>query len=300
MSNPAETTYMASYPKRNDITGAPNQVFKFDNFLTHLIGGIKAAIAAIGTINPGSLCLQYLYDPQIYYNLSGEPIAFIGNSSNKKGKFSIIKINVKSIRAFAYIKDKATWDTNLTRGDDIPKEFLTNIIWKDLDKPLIVGNLIPNFVITYFGQDVPYGDINNDKIMAKLSCLGSGYELWANMAMGALKYINDILSIIDEIKEPDKIKQYLNPTRDDKSLQLAMANGLFGAMTHVQSDNYPVAACVLKEFFQLSPQMPTPPFPSFPSGNVMLQLPSKVDKEPEAKKGIIKLMVFHIHGDINI
>jgi hypothetical protein len=61
-----------------------------------------------GTINPGSLCIQYLFAPQIHYDLSGTPIAFIGNSSNKKGEFSMIKINVESIRAFVYIKDKAT------------------------------------------------------------------------------------------------------------------------------------------------------------------------------------------------
>ncbi len=88
MNIPTETTYMTSFPKRNDITGALDQVFKFDNFLDCLTGGIRAnTIAAIGTINPGSLCLQYLFAPQIHYNLSGEPIAFIGNSSNKKGEF---------------------------------------------------------------------------------------------------------------------------------------------------------------------------------------------------------------------
>ena len=123
-------------------------------------------------------------------------------------------------------------------------------------------------------EDVPYGDISNDEFMAKLTCLGSGYELWANMAMGAVTYIDDIISAIDEIEEPKKIKQYLNPTRDVKSLQLAMANGPFGAMTHVQSNNYPVAARVLKNFFQFSLQIVAPPFSSFPSGNVMLQLNS--------------------------
>jgi hypothetical protein len=68
--------------------------------LERLIGGIKAnTISAIGTINPGSLCTQYLYAPQIRFNLAGKPIAFIGNSSNKMGKFSLIKI-VASIRFF--------------------------------------------------------------------------------------------------------------------------------------------------------------------------------------------------------
>ncbi len=32
----------------------------------------------------------------------------------------------------------------------------------------------------------------------------------------------------------------------------------------------------------------------------MLHLPAEADKESEAKKGIIKLMLFHIRGDINI
>ena len=32
----------------------------------------------------------------------------------------------------------------------------------------------------------------------------------------------------------------------------------------------------------------------------MLHLPAKVDKEYEAKKGIVRLMLLHIHGNINI
>jgi hypothetical protein len=122
--------------------GAPDQVFKFDNFLDCLMGGIRAnMIAAIGTINPGSLCLQYFFAPQIHYNLSSGPITFIGNSSNKKDEFSMIKIKVKSIRAFAYIKDKATWTTDLIHGDDIPADKLINTDWKDFKDP-IVGTLI--------------------------------------------------------------------------------------------------------------------------------------------------------------
>jgi hypothetical protein len=80
MSVTANTNYMASFPKRPDITGAPDQVFQFKNFLERLIRGIKAnTISAIGTINPGSLCTQYLYAPQIHFNLARKPIAFIGN-----------------------------------------------------------------------------------------------------------------------------------------------------------------------------------------------------------------------------
>ncbi len=111
MSITANTTYMASFPKRPNIMGAPNQVFKFNNFLDRLIGGIKAnTISAIETINPGSVCTQFLYAPQIHFNLASNPIAFIGISSNKMGEFSLIKIDVTSICLFPYIKDKATMD----------------------------------------------------------------------------------------------------------------------------------------------------------------------------------------------
>ncbi len=76
----------------------------------------------------------------------------------------------------------------------------------------------------------------------------------------------------------------LDPTRDAKSLPLATSNSPFGAMTLVQLDNYPVAAHVIKDLFQLSLQAVAVSLASFAPGNVMLHLPAKVDKESEAKK----------------
>jgi hypothetical protein len=65
-------------------------------------------------------------------------------------------------------------------------------------------------------------------------------------------------------------------------------------------DIYPVAARVIKDLFQLSPQAVTPTLASYTPGNVTLHLPAEADKESEAKKGIIKLMLLHIHGNIDI
>jgi hypothetical protein len=179
MSVTANTTFTAFSPKRPDITGAPNQVFKFDNFLDCLIGGIKAnTMSAIGTINPGSLCTQFLYAPQIHFNLAGNSVAFIGNSSNKKGKFSLIKIDVTSFCLFPYIKDKANMDANLTHGDDMPAHWISETDWKDFKDP-IVGTLIPNFFITYFGKGLPHSNISDNEIMVKLFhwALDTNYEL---------------------------------------------------------------------------------------------------------------------------
>jgi hypothetical protein len=119
--------------------------------------GIKAnTISAIETINPGSLSTQLLYAPQIHFNLAGNPIAFIGNLSNKLIEFSLIKIDVTSIPLFPYIKDKATMDANLNHGDDMLVDLLSKTNWNDFKEP-IVGTLIPNFFITSFGQVLPHG-----------------------------------------------------------------------------------------------------------------------------------------------
>jgi hypothetical protein len=300
MSVTANTTYTASFPKRPNITGAPNQVFQFNNFLERLIGGIKAnTISAIGTINPGSLCAQYLYAPQIHFNLAGKPIAFIVNSSNKMGEFSLIKTEVTSIHLFLYIKDKATVDVSLNHGDDLPKELLSGTDWNDFEES-IVGTLIPNFFITYFGQDLHHGDISDNEIKAKLVCLGTGYELWTSTAKNVVEKLDNILSVMEEIKTLESIKKHFDPNWDAKSLPLATSNGSFGAMTLVQLDDYPVAAHVIKDLFQLSPQAIAPTLASYAPSNVMLHLPAKANKESEAKKGIVKLMLFHILGNINI
>jgi hypothetical protein len=286
MSVTANTTYTASFPKRPNITGDPDQVFKFDNILDRLIGGIKAnTISDIGTTNPGSLCTQYLYAPQIHFSLAGKPIAFIGNPSKKMGEFSLIKIDVTSIRLFPYIKDKMTMDDSLNHGDDLPMELLSKTDWNDFKEP-IVGTLIPNFFITYFGQVLPHGNISDDKIKAKLVCLGTGYELWANTANDAVEKLDNILSVMDEIKTPGFIKKYFNQNWDAKSLPLATSNSPFGAMTLVQLDYYPVAARVIKDLFQLSPQAVAPTLASCAPGNVMLHLPAEADKESEAKKAL--------------
>jgi hypothetical protein len=232
-------------------------------------------------------------------NLAGDPIAFNGNLSNKMGEFILIKIDFTSICQIPYIKDKATMGANLNHGDDMPTDSLIKTDWKDFKEP-IVGTLIPNFFITYFRQVLSHGNISDDEIKAKLFCLGTGYKLWANTANDAVKKLVDILRVMEEIRTPTSIKKYFDTTQDAKSPPFAMSNGPFGAMTLVQLDNYPDAAHVIKDLFQLSPQAVAPSLASFAPGNVMLHLPAEVDKESDTKKGIVKLMLLHIHGNVDI
>jgi hypothetical protein len=190
-------------------------------------------------------------------------------------------------------------DISLNHGDDLPKGLLSETDWNDFKEP-IIGTLIPNFFITYFWQDLLHGNISDNEIKAKLIHLGTGYELWANTANDAVKKLDNILSVMEEIKTPESIKKHFDSNRDAKSLPLATSNCPFGAMNLVQPDDYPVAARVIKDLFQLSPQAIAPTLASYAPSNITLHLPAKANKESEAKKGIVKLMLFHIRGDINI
>jgi hypothetical protein len=55
-------------------------------------------------------------------------------------------------------------------------------------------------------------------------------------------------------------------------------------MTLVESDDYPVAARVIKDLFQLSPQAIALTLACYTPSNVMLHLPAEANKESEAKK----------------
>jgi hypothetical protein len=139
-------------------------------------------------------------------------------------------------------------DVSLNHGDDLPKESLSETKWNDFKEP-IIGTLIPNFFSTYFRQDLTHGDTSHDEIKAKLFCLGTGYELWANTANNATKKLDNIFSVMEEIKTPESIKKHFNPNWDAKSLPLAISNNPLGEMTLVKLDDYFVAAHVIKDLF---------------------------------------------------
>jgi hypothetical protein len=79
---------------------------------------------------------------------------------------------------------------------------------------------------------------------------------------------SDIPTVMEEIKTTESIKKHSNLNWDAMSLPLATSNGPFGAMTLVQPDNYPVAAHIIKDLFQLSPQAVALTLASYAPSNV--------------------------------
>jgi hypothetical protein len=107
--------FTESLPKCPEVTGTPNQVFFFaKDFGTMVLKLIQTnTIAALGTVTPGSTTLQYLSDPMIHHDLTGNSTTIIGNSSNKQGEFSLMKVDTASFCLFPYLDPEHTFDTLL-------------------------------------------------------------------------------------------------------------------------------------------------------------------------------------------
>jgi hypothetical protein len=157
------THFTKSFPKQADITGSPKQAFymlvldNFDKYYKYLLGGISAGtIGALGTIAPGG-SFQYLYAPQIYHDLRGEPMGIVGTSSNKFGKFSCIYITFGDFKCFPFMEATACM-SKLLKHTDVTQllsehlKFMKD--WKSFVDP-IRGTFLPNFSLFTLGRRSP-------------------------------------------------------------------------------------------------------------------------------------------------
>ncbi len=151
MSSTTATHFTKIFPKRVDITGSPGQAFHMqdnrDKYFKYLIGGISAGtIAVIGTIASGGT-FQYFYAPQVYHDLGGEPVGFVGNASNKIGKFSCVYISLRDFKFFPFVEATSAMNELLKHNETTPfseEHFSYTRDWKDLTEP-VRGTFLPNF-----------------------------------------------------------------------------------------------------------------------------------------------------------
>jgi hypothetical protein len=175
--------------------------------------------------------------------------------------------------------------------------------WKSSSDP-IIGALFPNFFIVYFGQDFPKGDISSDAIKVNFAKLGTGHSLWISTVDEAIKKKLDIREVLDtaakntSYSKADFIKSHFFPLYNS-SRTLPIVTGPYGLISIVDSDLFPVEADELGKLF-IPAQVASPPVAALLNlSTLTLQLPSGVEKEAKAKKGLTKLLLFHIWGKIN-
>jgi hypothetical protein len=226
--------------------------------------------------------MQYLFDLMIHHDLTGNPTTIIGNSSNKQGEFSLVKINIASFCLFPYLGSKGTFDTLLPHGNKLTVKLLDDLTdLKSFEEP-IVATLVPNFFVVYYGQKVPNGDIPIDELKAKMIKLGTGHNLWARVIDERLSTnkIDEFLTVADKAKkDPLLIHKHFLPSWDSlTSTQLALNKGSCGTIISVQSNDHLQAAQIIKKFFQCN--LPAQAFtqPLATPGTFTFQLPGELDK----------------------
>jgi hypothetical protein len=138
-------------PKHPEVTRTPNQVFFFaEDFGTMVLKLIQTkTITALGTVTPGSTTLQYLFDLMIHHDLTGNLTTIIGNSSNKQGEFSLVKVDIASFRLFPHLGPNRTFNTLLPHGDKLTEENPNDTT--DL-KSFDECHTRPNLLVMYYGQ----------------------------------------------------------------------------------------------------------------------------------------------------
>jgi hypothetical protein len=155
------THFTKSFPKRADITRSPEQAFHMlddhNKNYKYLLGGISAGtIVALGTIAPGG-SFQYLYAPQIYHDLGGEPISIVGTLSNKIGEFSCVYIILDDFMCFPFVEATASM-SKLLKHTDITQLSLEHLKftkdWISFVDP-IRGTFLPIFSLFILGRRSP-------------------------------------------------------------------------------------------------------------------------------------------------
>jgi hypothetical protein len=179
-------------------------------------------------------------------------------------------------------------------------DLLINMDWANLLDD-ITGALFPNFFIVYFGQDFPQGAISSDDIKVKFVKLGTGYNLWVSAAAEAINKKDNIREVLGAASEhtnysrTDFLKSHFFFSYDSTK-SLPIASGPHGFITFINSDLYPVEADKLQKIFIPALTSPLPATAHSTLNNLTLQLPRDIEKEAETKKGITKLLLFHICG----
>jgi hypothetical protein len=248
-----------------------------------------------------------LYAPHIHTDLSGAFIGFVANSSNKIGEFSCTFASKEAFCIFPIINTKTDivgGPNSISTATPINEALLSDTDWVTLsDSDQVVGRVTPNFFIIYFSQNIPRGDINDDDVKMSITQLGPGYATWVRAADFAINSHKDIATVFENARnettysESAFLKSHFFADFDPrKSLPLVV--GPYGLITPVDSDLYkPEADKIKSYFFPSTPSLPAAISPAN-LGSITLTLPKDAKKEAEAKKGIHKLLLFHVCGEI--
>ena len=152
---------------------------------------------------------------------------------------------------------------------------------KDLTDP-VRGTFLPNFVIVYFGQAIPQGNISSDNEKSATAKMGPGYDLWVTTVSDAIENMDDIDAIMDafgavnDLSRDDFYKKHFYASYD-RAVSLRVVGAPYGMITTVPYEDYPKEVDDIKKIFFAQQALPQQvPVPA--SLAVTLQLPADIEK----------------------
>jgi len=298
----ASNQYSTSKPKRPEVCGSPDQVYKFpsDKPKAYLINAIKAkTISAIGSTDTDGNT-HFLFNPHVHCDLQGAPLLIIGNMSNNKGEFMLGFIDIDSLNnRFGYLQESAKIEDSQKSTEDLTEEHLEDTDQFKAKTGMRIGTF-PLWIPFYYGQATPQGSIAEQGTVDAFAALGLGYKHWAEGCQDSHNNFNDLCTIINKISEKgaDDMKKYLYPA--GKKIVIP-SNGVISTRNQADSSKYPEIAIEVKKFF-----LPSQPNAITPTGgaaglatNIRVISATDLEKEAEAKQGLAKLSLSKICGTIN-
>ena len=284
-------------PKRVDFIGSVDNLFKKE-ILENLIARIKSGIiAAIAFVNSNKV-VQFIFCPQIYYDVDGEPSKIVGNASDSNEQLMLVEIDIHaSCRYFACIWAADRAPDGIAGPNKLQKTLFANTAWADRDNLSMVACVTTKIVPIFFGYQLQDGPVTCQAVANSFAEAGAGYDAWiSNASAYATTDTIDTAVVLRNLKAIDQGEEtYLHAECKDGKRTIDYDDGLYVNANMVTPDRYPTIAKKLREFFGVTAAVP--PTPAVP--NVVVKNFDDEDKETAKSEGLMKLRLFFAGGTLN-
>ena len=284
--------FSKSKPCRPEIQGTATDVFEMSDYVSYLINTVEAGnLASIGATDSKGHWV-HIVAPKIAKDVQGNPVAFVGNSSNVQGEFQLLSVPIADLRWFPILGDMNILPLPSETGEALTEEHLEDTPLQG-DSDVHFASL-PVYIPFYMGNELPEGDIRSDDTTMLMSNLGTGYHIWTlwNVKMNKTELHETVLNIQAEIKDSSQLEKYIQPLGSNRSLSL---DGPTASPYYIRSSAQPEIAKKIKSFF-VPPPLLTQPSAGFAS-NFVVKSQEDEGKEQVAKLGMSKFSLYQSATD---
>jgi len=308
--------FSTSKTKHPDATGSVEQVIVIQDIPDHIVKVVKSGnVAALATTNCDTELL-YIVNPQVHYDLHGNPIEIVGNMSDIQGEFTMAKAGLTTMGSFVTFHKGDNHKSPHVCGEVVEKKYVDQTALKGQQGcDALQAAVLPTWIAIYHGQPLVSGEIRHASVKEEFAKMGLGYKVWADEVSFAHQHQEAFLALYDCIKaEDDDLairRMYVN-AKIGTSVSVSY-NGTVGTHVLASTAKYQEIAKKIKSFFSptmaASPMAASPMVPG-PGGFAMSPGPGGVanlrfmsvadqEKERDAKRGKAKDTLLLITGKVD-